>query len=149
MPNPRQSVSGGKLMNELSLDIRYSVRTLRKSPAFTLVAILVLALGIGATTAIFSVVNAVLIRPLPYKDPSRLVAISTLYRRDGVSRSFATVSLDEVERWRAETRSLESVGSFVFSAMPVNAGGHAMFLVAIGADPEFLDTLGVQPVLGR
>jgi predicted permease len=136
-------------MGQLSMDVRYSIRALRRSPAFSCAAIPVLALGIGATTAIFSVVNAVLIRPLPYKDPSRLVAISTLYRRDGVSRFFATVSLDEVERWRAETRSLESAGSFVFSALPVNAGGHAMFLVAIGADPEFLDTLGVQPVLGR
>jgi hypothetical protein len=129
-------------MDQLSMDIRYSLRTLRKSPAFTLVAILVLTLGIGATTAIFSVVNAVLIRPLPYKE-------SSLYQREGVSRSFATVSLNEVERWRADSRSLESVGSFVFSAMPVNTGTQAMFLVAIGADPEFLDTLGVQPALGR
>src|ERR1022692_4131461 len=77
-------------MDQLSMDIRYSLRTLRKSPAFTLVAILVLASGIGATTAIFSVVNAVLIRPLPYKEPSRLVAISSLFQREGVSRSFAT-----------------------------------------------------------
>ena len=136
-------------MDQLSMDIRYSLRTLRKSPAFTLVAILVLTLGIGATTAIFSVVNAVLIRPLPYKEPSRLGAMSSLYQREGVSRSFATVSLNEVERWRADSRSLESVGSFVFSAMPVNTGTQAMFLVAIGADPEFLDTLGVQPALGR
>jgi len=136
-------------MNQLSMDIRYSIRTLRKSPAFTLVAILVLALGIGATTAIFSVVNAVLIRPLPYREPSRLVAVSTLYQREGVSRTFATVSLNEVERWRADSQSLESIGSFVFSAVPVNVGGQAMFLVAIGADPEFLDTLGVRPELGR
>jgi putative ABC transport system permease protein len=136
-------------MDQLSMDIRYSIRTLRKSPAFTLVAMLVLALGIGATTAIFSIVNAVLIRPLPYKDPSRLAAISTIYQREGVSRSFATVSLNEVERWRADSRSLESVGSLVFSAVPVSVGTQAMFLVAIGADPEFLVTLGVHPALGR
>jgi putative ABC transport system permease protein len=136
-------------MDQLSMDFRYSVRTLRRSPAFTAVAILVLALGIGATTAIFSVVNAVLIRPFPYRDPSRLVAVSTLTREGGVSRTFSTVSLDEVERWRAESRSLVSIGSFVFTELPIGVGNRAMFLVAIGADPELLDTLGVQPALGR
>ncbi len=136
-------------MGQLSRDIRYSIRALGRSPAFTAVAILVLALGIGATTAIFSVVNSVLIRPLPYKDPSRLVAISTLSQRAGVSRTFATVSLNEVERWRDESQTLDSVGSFVFSALPVNVGTQAMFLVAIGADPEFLATLGIQPAMGR
>jgi hypothetical protein len=68
---------------------------------------------------------------------------------EGESRSFATVSLNQVERWRADSQSLESIGSFVFSAMPVNAGKQAMFLAAIGADPEFLSTLGVHPALGR
>ena len=136
-------------MIQLSMDFRYSLRTLSRSPGFTFVAVLVLALGIGATTAIFSVVNAVLIRPLPYQEPSRLVAISSLYQHEGASRTFATVSLNEVERWRAESRSLASVGSFVFTALPVNAGTRSMFLVAIGADPELLDTLGIQPALGR
>jgi hypothetical protein len=87
--------------------------------------------------------------PLPYKEPARLVAISTLYQREGVSRTSATVSLNEVERWRDESRTFESIGSFVFSALPVNVGTQAMFLVAIGADPEFLATLGVQPAMGR
>jgi putative ABC transport system permease protein len=136
-------------MDTLWMDIRYSLRTFRKNPAFTFVAILVLALGIGATTAIFSVVNAVLIRPLPYKDPARLVAVSSLYQNAGVSRTFPTLSLDEVERWRNESRSFESFGSFVFSALPVNVGSQSMFLVAIGADPEFLDTLGIHPALGH
>jgi len=136
-------------MNQLSMDIRYSLRTLRRTPAFTAVAILVLALGIGATTAIFSVVNAVLIRPLPYRDSSRLVAVSTVARQGGVSRTFPSVSLDEVEHWRAASHSLASIGSFVFTALPVSIGNRAMFLVAIAADPEFLDTLGVQPALGR
>jgi len=136
-------------MEQLSMDVRYSIRTLRKSPAFTIVAILVLALGIGATTAIFSVVNAVLIRPLPYKEPSRLAAISLLYQRDGVSRTFGTVSLNQVERWRDDAQSIESIGSFVFTALPVTAGSQAMFVVAIAADPEFLDALGIQPAMGH
>ena len=136
-------------MNQLSMDFRYSLRTLRRSPAFTAVAILVLALGIGATTAIFSVVNAVLIRPLPYRDSSRLMAVSTVYRQGGVSRTFPTVSLDEVEHFRASSRSLAGIGSFVFTEMPVVIGNRAMLLVAIGADPELLETLGIQPALGR
>src|SRR5689334_10341114 len=128
-------------METLWMDIRYSFRTFAKNPAFALIAILVLALGIGTTTAIFSVVNAVLLRPLPYRDPARLVAVSSEFRRGGVSRTFATVSLNEVERWRAESPAFDSLGSFVFSALPVNTGSQALFLVAVGADPELLETL--------
>jgi putative ABC transport system permease protein len=136
-------------MDQLRMDIRYSFRTLARNPGFACIAILVLALGIGATTTIFSVVNAVLIRPLPYRNPSRLVALSTVIRRPGSSRIFSTVSLDQVERWREESHTLESIGSFVFTAFPVNVGEQSHFLVGIGADPELLETLGVQPELGR
>src|SRR5215475_9652644 len=136
-------------MDRLTTDIRFAIRMALHHPGFALVSILVMALGIGATTAIFSIVNAVLIRPLPYKDPSQLVAISSAYQRDGVYRSFPTVSLNEIERWRSDSRSLESIGSFVFSALPVNIGSEARFLVAIGADPELLKTLDIQPIIGR
>src|SRR5215472_10416136 len=131
------------------LDIRYFLRTLRRNPGFAFIAILVLALGIGATTAIFGIVNAVLIRPLPYRDSARLVAISSQYRQAGVSRVFPTVTLNEVERWRSDSRLLDSLGSFVFSAEPVTIGTQSMFVAAIGADPELLATLGVLPLLGR
>jgi len=134
-------------MDQVRTDIRFAFRTLAKNPSFAVTAMLVLALGIGATTAIFSLVNAVLLRPLPYRDPARLVAFSTRVERTG--RLFPTVTLNEVERWRGDSRGMESIGSFVFSASPVKVRSRSLFLVTVGADPEFLDTLGIQPAIGR
>jgi putative ABC transport system permease protein len=136
-------------MQNLLQDIRYGLRMLRKSPGFAAVAVLTLALGIGANTTIFSVVNAVLIRPLPYMDPARLVAFSSVNHEGGAISTFPTVSLNEVEEWRRESRAFESIGSFVFSALPVSVGEQSMFLVAVSADPELLATLGVEPAVGR
>ena len=135
-------------MNTLWTDIRFSLRMLAKNPAFAFTAILVLALGIGATTAIFSIVNAVLIRPLPYHDPARLVAISSVFEKAGAAHKFPYVSLNEVEYWRENCHSLESIGSFVFSSLPIHVGSESLIVVAIGADPELVATLGVRPVMG-
>jgi predicted permease len=129
-------------------DVKFGVRSLRKNPGFAAVAILTLALGIGASTAIFSVVNAVLIRPLPYKNPGQLVGFSTVYHQGASIRPLPYVSLNAVEAWRRESHTLESIGSFVFSALPVSVGDQSMFLVTINADPELLSTLGVYPQAG-
>jgi putative ABC transport system permease protein len=136
-------------LESIAKDVRYGIRSLAKNPGFACVAILTLALGIGASTAIFSVVNAVLIRPLPYKDPSRLVAFSSVVHQGGTIRSFSSVAMTEVEAWRHDSRTLESVGSFVFTAFPISVGEQSMYVVAIGADPEFLTTLGVDPAAGQ
>ena len=94
-------------MDSLLQDIRYSLRRLAKSPAFTLVVVLTLALGIGANTAIFSAVNAVLLRPLAYRDPERLVTIEHLYPSLGGMK--APVSVPGFNDYQARARAFESM----------------------------------------
>ena len=133
------------IIEALFHDARYGLRTLRKSPGFTSAALLTLALGIGATTAIFSVVYAVLLRPLPYKDPSRLIVLNETTPRVGV----VTVSYPNFFDWRAqngvfsEMAAVQGVGfNLAGITQPENISGLAV-------SPNFLSMLGVHPLLGR
>ena len=90
-------------------DVRYAARTLRKRPGFTSVAVLTLALGIGANTAIFSVVNAVLLSPLPYEDPERIVVVWERQAIAGLNQQ--PVSLPDFEDWRQQSQSFEQLGA--------------------------------------
>src|SRR5499426_3614106 len=99
---------GIRLMEELWQDLRYGARMLCKNPGFTAVAVVALALGIGANTAIFSVVNAVLLRPLPYRDPDRLVLLS--YRREGLG--FGAATARSFVRWRIQTKTFEQISGY-------------------------------------
>lgn len=134
-------------MGTFSQDIRYGLRMLRKSPGFTAVAVITLALGIGANTAIFSVVNAALLRPLPYKDSSRLVL---LWSRDLTGSSDRDqVSFTDIEEYRRQNHTLENIVAFgdwnaVFSdpGTPERIPG---MMVADG----YFSLMGVQPMLGR
>jgi putative ABC transport system permease protein len=131
---------------ELAQDISYAVRTLRKAPGFALVAILTLALGIGANTAIFSVVRGILLRPLPFAQPDRLVMVASTY---GGGSTPSTSSPANVYDWRAQNKS--------FTSMAV-VSGHSAVLTGSG-DPErirgfdvgadFFSILGVKALLGR
>ncbi len=127
-------------------DVRFAWRAMRRSPGFTALGVMILALGIGTTTAIFSVVEAVLLRPLPYGVPSRLVAISRLNPR--AVRPESRVSLTDVEEWRQRTHQLSGIGSFVYTRQPVAIGDQTLSLVTAAVDPELLTTLGTPPVLG-
>ncbi|HEV7552575.1 MAG TPA: hypothetical protein VGP65_12875, partial [Candidatus Angelobacter sp.] len=91
-------------MTTLLQDLRYGLRTLRKSPAFTVIALFTLALGIGANTAIFSIVNAVLLKPLPFPESEKLVFMTSAFEKQGVARNFATSYADFLD-WRSTAKS--------------------------------------------
>jgi predicted permease len=128
-------------------DLRYAVRSLFRQPSFAIAAILTLALGIGATTAIFTVVNAVVFRPLPVERPDRLVAI--LNQSAVTGRTNLTVSAQDFDDWKAQSRS--------FAVMAYYQGGETSVTLDRGADyvtvyrvtPGFFDALGVRTSIGR
>jgi putative ABC transport system permease protein len=135
-------------MNGIWQDLRYGMRMLLKQPGFTLVAILTLTLGIGANTAIFSVVNAVLLRPLPFKDPAQLVMVwNNGAQAAGGDRT--PLALSDVQDWREQNRSFESIGAFQNGIFNYISGDVPQQLRGVGVTSNFLSLLGVAPQLGR
>ncbi len=128
-------------------DLRFGVRVLVKAPAFAAAAVITLALGIGANTAIFSVVDAVLFRPLPYPDPDRLVTVWTRNPESGFSRGGS--SLQDFQDWRSRSRCFESIGVQVTRGGVLSAGGEPIKIDYALADPGLFSALAVQPSLGR
>jgi len=128
-------------------DLRYAVRGLRKSPAFTLVAVLTLAIGVGATTAVFSVINGVLLRPLPYPDSDRLISVSNVERKAPMRSR--PVSGTDVAHWRADNsvfEALEFVSHPDFVAMSSAASGERVGVQHVSA--RLLPLLGIKTFLG-
>jgi putative ABC transport system permease protein len=128
-------------------DLRYAVRALRKSPGFTLVAAITLALGVGASTAIFSVVNAVMLRPLPFAEPDRLVRIW----ESNVERGWPTfaVSHPNFLDFRAQADNFESMAAINNAGFTMTSNGEAEIVLGLQVTATFLPTLKVAPVLGR
>jgi putative ABC transport system permease protein len=131
----------------LGQDLRYAARTLRKSPAFTIVAALTLALGIGANTAIFSVVDAVILRPLPYPEPARLVELWGNVKRTKVERRGA--SFPDYLDWRTQSRSFEAVAAFDSGTMTLTGVDEPERIRAEVVSQPYFDLLGMRPSLGR
>ncbi|HZR56091.1 MAG TPA: ABC transporter permease [Terriglobales bacterium] len=137
-------------METLLQDIRFGYRMLRKAPAFTGVAIVVLALGIGANTAIFSVVNAVLLRPLPFQDPDRLVQVWHV----PPPKSFPgmtkfSVSPANYLDWASQNHSFERMAIYGFTNLNLTGKGEPESVFAIRVSPDFFSVLRARPVLGR
>jgi putative ABC transport system permease protein len=131
----------------LGKDLRYAARTLRKSPAFAAVAVLTLALGIGANTAIFSVVNAVMLRPLPYPEPQRLVELWGNVKRVTVERR-GTSFADYLD-WKKESQSFERMALFTGATLTLTGTDEPERLPAEFVGHGYFDMLGVEPQLGR
>src|ERR1700730_6260934 len=125
-------------------DLRHSLRTMRRSPAFTIAAVAALALGIGANTAIFSVVNTVLLRPLPYPDPSRLV----MFLNTSPQGSGPGASPTKFNNWRRQTRAFQDVSAYRFSVVNLSEGDPEQVATAhVSAD--FFRLFGAPLVAGR
>ncbi|HEX8143168.1 MAG TPA: ABC transporter permease [Pyrinomonadaceae bacterium] len=132
-------------MNTLWQDVRYGFRMLLKRPGFTVIAILALALGIGANTAIFSVVNGVLLRPLPYEDPDRLVRISEWSQQvPGMSVSYLNL-----KDWREQNTVFTAIGATRFNSYNLTGVDEPERLQGRDISANFFDVLGVKPAMGR
>jgi len=138
-------VRGGGWFETLWQDLRYGARMFLKQPGFTLIAVLTLALGIGANTAIFSVVNAVLLRPLPFAEPERIVWMSDTLPQLGA----APTSLPEFLDWKDQNQSFEHVAAFLNSSMFLDTGGGTPDTPVGIVTPETFALFRVSPILGR
>ncbi|HEX6824357.1 MAG TPA: ABC transporter permease, partial [Candidatus Sulfotelmatobacter sp.] len=133
------------LMGTMLQDLRHSLRLLRRSPGFTAVSVLTLALATGATTAIFSVVYGVLLRPLPYSDPGRIMAIFEVNTRGTWSR-LADPNFDD---FRDQNHTFQAIAKYHADIASVSGGSQPSRTMVAGVSPEFLKVLRVQPMIGR
>ena len=138
-------------MYNLLNHFRTAARQLKRSPGFALTAILTLAVGVGATTAIFSIFYAVLLRPLPYPQPDRLVEMSSLVTAGPERSNTNEVSYPNFRDWRDRSRSFDSMASYHPNTMVLNAAAsNAARNLQIGVvSSDFFHLLGISPAIGR
>src|SRR5579872_5955820 len=137
-------------MGTLMQDLRYGWRALRKAPGFTAVAVIVLALGIGANSAIFSVVNAVLLRPLPYPQPDRLVQVwHTPPQTSFPGMTRFSVSAANFFDWQKQNHVFDQMALYSGAQFDITGAGKPEAVTASTVSPEFFSVLGIQPLHGR
>ena len=135
----------GHQLETLWQDMRYGLRLLGRNPGFAAVAALTLALGIGANTAIFSVVNAVLLRPLPYAEPERLVTLAYYHAMSGFEAAHEADFLE----WREQAKAFEKVAAYAPRTVDLSGSGEPVRLNSAQVSADLFSTLGVGPALGR
>src|SRR5688500_158749 len=134
-------------VDNLRQDLRHAFRSLLRAPAFSLVTILTLALGIGANTAIFSIVNGVILRPLGYPKPEQLMYLTTQFPAFGFDQFW--VSPPEYFEFRELNQSFASVGAYTTGEVNLTAGDRPLRVRSAPVDDHLLTALGVQPFAGR
>jgi putative ABC transport system permease protein len=133
------------LLECLQQDVRFALRILRKSPGFTTVAVLTLALGIGANTAVFSIVYSALLQPLPYRDASRLIVLNETTPRVGV----VTASYPNFLDWRAQSHTFSEMAALYSVGFNLSGVTEPESISGLAVSPKFLAMMGVRPVIGR
>ena len=130
-------------------DLRVAARTLLREPGFTFIAVIMLGLGLGATTAVFSLVNGVLLTPLPYKEPERLVTVREVMPQIAHLYPSLPVNARHFVEWRKECRSIEAMALFEPATVNLTGSGEPERLDAARVSPNMFRVLGIQPALGR
>src|SRR5258706_3143300 len=132
------------------MDLRFALRSLRRNPGFTLLAVLVMALGIGANTAMFSVVNAVLLKPLGYPAPDRIVVLSSSSNKSpGPGSLWKQVSAPDAQDWHDQSTAFQAMAYYATQQASVMAGSAAEYAQVTRVSPEFFEVFEAAPIAGR
>ncbi len=137
---------GVNVIDNASQDFRYAIRGLHKNPGFALLTVLVMALGIGANTAVFSIVNAVLLKPLAYRDPDRIVTLTSNWSGNAESKE---VALPDFRDWKQQSTAFAAMAYYRSSDAAVKAGSSAEYVHVARVSQEFFQVLSVSPIVGR
>lgn len=141
------SVAPREHAQQIAQDARYALRLFRLAPAFTAVAVMTLAIGIGATTAVFSIVDTVLLRPLPFREPERLVRIHETRVRDGLYQN--SVSGPNLLDWQHRSTAFSAIAGYRLRTLNITGRGEPRYVNGARASVNFFPVLGVTPALGR
>src|SRR5215212_4568594 len=134
-------------METLLKDLRYGIRSFLKRPGFLVIAVSTLALGIGATTAMFTVVNSVLLRPLQFPEPERIVLFVGINPRQGINES--NMSMPDILDWQQQSQSFEQIAGFITGGLFLTVGDETERVRGTGVSEQFFPLFKTNPIHGR